>query len=64
MKLVLDNGAVYELTSMDALVLDCALVAFNGAKEEISYFDEETKQTVYASYEKLRALVPFLGQEE
>lgn len=63
MKLILDNGEEYEFKDFDAVVLDSALVAFNAAKEDISYFDEETRQMVYASYQRLRAVVPFLGTE-
>ena len=61
MKLILDNGDVHELTDWDKVVLDCALVAFNATKETASYFDEQTRQDIYAAYEKLRALVPYLG---
>ncbi len=61
MKLILDNGEVYEFRDWDAVVLDSALVAFNATKEDISYFDEKTRKGVYASYERLRAIIPFLG---
>lgn len=64
MKLILDNGKVYEFRDWDVMVLDNALVAFNAAKEYVSYFDEETRQGVYASYERLRSVVPFLGNDK
>jgi len=59
MKLILKDGTERELTDMEELVLDMALVSFNGAKEDISYYDEETRQTIYAAYESLRSLVPY-----
>lgn len=60
-KIVLDNGMEHKLTDWEILMLDMALVSFNGAKDKISYFDEETRQAVYAAYEGLRALVPDRG---
>lgn len=61
MKFVLDNGTEHKLTEWEILVLDSALVNFNGAKEKASYFDEETRKSVYAAYESLRAIVPYRG---
>ena len=63
MKLILDNGDVHELSAWEKVVLDSALVAFNATKENASYFDEQTRQDMYAAYEKLRTVVPFLGNE-
>ena len=61
MKIVLGNGVQHELTEWETVVLDMALVSFNGTKEKISYFDEETRQAVYAAYESLRELVSYRG---
>ena len=61
MKLVLDDGTVHELAGFEPVVLDAALASFNATKEQIDYFDEATRQEVYAAYESLRSVVPFLG---
>ena len=61
MKLILEDGTQHELTDWERVVLDMALVSFNGTKEKRDYYDEETRQAVYAAYESLRALVPDMG---
>lgn len=61
--LILESGITHKLDEWEILVLDAALAGFSSAKEQASYFDEETRQAVYAAYERLRAIVPYRSNE-